>query len=92
MAALPEPIKVFVTQALACFDTPSRAAKSVREEFRPATRAHSTGICRSRHASASAAMDKQRRRRLCLWWSRLLINPPLFRSARAPEMPLPTMR
>ena len=33
MAALPEPIKVFVTQALACFDTPSRAAKSVREEF-----------------------------------------------------------
>lgn len=38
-----------------------------------------------------AAMDKQRRRRLCLWWSRLLINPPLFRSARAPEMPLPTM-
>jgi len=33
MAALPEPIKVFVTQALACFDTPSRAAKAVREEF-----------------------------------------------------------
>ncbi|TDV39543.1 hypothetical protein C7405_101662 [Paraburkholderia caballeronis] len=33
MAALPEPIKLFVVQALACFDTPSRAAKSVREEF-----------------------------------------------------------
>ncbi|MBN3832946.1 DUF2280 domain-containing protein [Burkholderia sp. Ac-20344] len=33
MAALPEPIKVFVTQALACFDTPSRAAKAVRDEF-----------------------------------------------------------
>ncbi|RRA01897.1 DUF2280 domain-containing protein [Burkholderia cepacia] len=33
MAGLPDPIKVFVTQALACFDTPSRAAKAVREEF-----------------------------------------------------------
>lgn len=33
MAALPDNIKVFVTQALACFDTPSRAAKAVREEF-----------------------------------------------------------
>ncbi|WP_186205906.1 DUF2280 domain-containing protein [Burkholderia gladioli] len=33
MAALPDDIKVFVTQALACFDTPTRAAKSVLEEF-----------------------------------------------------------
>ncbi|MGS1033124.1 DUF2280 domain-containing protein [Burkholderia glumae] len=33
MAALPDNIKVFVTRALACFDTPSRAAKSVLEEF-----------------------------------------------------------
>lgn len=33
MAALPDNIKVFVTQALACFDTISRVAKAVREEF-----------------------------------------------------------
>ncbi|NIF71005.1 DUF2280 domain-containing protein [Burkholderia sp. Ap-962] len=33
MAALPDNIKVFVTQALACFDTPTRAAKAVHEEY-----------------------------------------------------------
>ncbi|HDR9029906.1 TPA: DUF2280 domain-containing protein [Burkholderia vietnamiensis] len=33
MAALPDPIKVYIVQALACFDTISRVAKSVREEF-----------------------------------------------------------
>ncbi|WP_244135862.1 DUF2280 domain-containing protein [Burkholderia vietnamiensis] len=33
MAALPDAIKVFIVQALACFDTISRTAKAVREEF-----------------------------------------------------------
>ena len=33
MAALPDAIKVYITQSLACFDTISRTAKAVREEF-----------------------------------------------------------
>ncbi|AJY39162.1 DUF2280 domain-containing protein [Burkholderia humptydooensis] len=33
MAALPDAIKVFIVQSLACFDTISRTAKAVREEF-----------------------------------------------------------
>ena len=33
MAALPDPIKVFIVQSLACFDTISRTAKAVRDEF-----------------------------------------------------------
>lgn len=33
MAALPDPIKVYIVQSLACFDTISRVAKAVREEF-----------------------------------------------------------
>ncbi|WP_175984590.1 DUF2280 domain-containing protein [Burkholderia stabilis] len=33
MAALPEHIKLYVVQSLACFDTISRVAKAVREEF-----------------------------------------------------------
>ncbi|WP_431207499.1 DUF2280 domain-containing protein [Burkholderia cepacia] len=33
MAALPDAIKVYITQSLACFDTISRVAKAVREEF-----------------------------------------------------------
>ncbi|WP_175908330.1 DUF2280 domain-containing protein [Burkholderia sp. BCC1640] len=33
MAALPEHIKLYVVQSLACFDTVSRVAKAVREEF-----------------------------------------------------------
>jgi len=34
MAALPEHIKLHIVQALACFDTPSQAAKNVNEEFK----------------------------------------------------------
>ncbi|AIO24988.1 DUF2280 domain-containing protein [Burkholderia cepacia] len=33
MAKLQEPIKLYVVQSLACFDTISRVAKAVREEF-----------------------------------------------------------
>lgn len=33
MAALPDAIKVYIVQSLACFDTISRVAKAVREEF-----------------------------------------------------------
>ncbi|KVV30251.1 hypothetical protein WK78_00585 [Burkholderia cepacia] len=33
MAALPDAIKGFIVQSLACFDTISRTAKAVREEF-----------------------------------------------------------
>lgn len=33
MAALPEHIKLHIVQALACFDTPSQAAKNVNAEF-----------------------------------------------------------
>ena len=30
---LPDEVKAFVVQALACFDTPSEVAKAVKEEF-----------------------------------------------------------
>lgn len=33
MAALPENVKTFVVQALACYDTPSQVAAAVKEEF-----------------------------------------------------------
>ncbi|MDR9177924.1 DUF2280 domain-containing protein [Burkholderia multivorans] len=33
MAALPDAIKVYIVQSLACFDTLSHVAKAVREEF-----------------------------------------------------------
>lgn len=33
MAALSEPVKRFIVQALACYDTPSQAAAAVKEEF-----------------------------------------------------------
>ncbi|KVG13477.1 hypothetical protein WJ24_03810 [Burkholderia vietnamiensis] len=33
MAALPDPIKVFIVQSLACFDTIARTVKDVREVF-----------------------------------------------------------
>ncbi|WP_230972989.1 DUF2280 domain-containing protein [Burkholderia vietnamiensis] len=33
MAALPDTIKVYIVQSLACFDTISRTAKAVRDEF-----------------------------------------------------------
>ena len=33
MAKLQEPIKLYIVQSLACFDTISRVAKAVREEF-----------------------------------------------------------
>lgn len=33
MAALPEPVKLALVQALACFDTPSQAADAVAQEF-----------------------------------------------------------
>ncbi|KVD78836.1 hypothetical protein WS62_27790 [Burkholderia sp. ABCPW 14] len=33
MAALPATIKLFIVQSLACFDTISRTAKAVREEY-----------------------------------------------------------
>lgn len=33
MAALPENIKLRIVQALACFDTPSQAAKAIKAEF-----------------------------------------------------------
>lgn len=33
MAALSEPVKLRVVQALACFDTPSQAAKDIKAEF-----------------------------------------------------------
>ncbi|HDR8930283.1 DUF2280 domain-containing protein [Burkholderia vietnamiensis] len=33
MAALPDAIKVYIVQSLACFDTISRTAKAVRDEF-----------------------------------------------------------
>jgi len=33
MAKLTEPMKLFIVQALACFDTPTQVAKAVKEEF-----------------------------------------------------------
>lgn len=33
MAALTDPAKLFVVQALACFDTPSQVASAVKQEF-----------------------------------------------------------
>ncbi|MBX9719283.1 MAG: DUF2280 domain-containing protein [Methylobacterium sp.] len=33
MSTLPDDVKIFVVQQLACFDTPSEVAKAVKEEF-----------------------------------------------------------
>lgn len=33
MASLTEPVKLFIVQALACYDTPSQVAAAVKEEF-----------------------------------------------------------
>lgn len=33
MAALSDPIKLFIVQALACYDTPSQVAAAVKEQF-----------------------------------------------------------
>ncbi len=34
MAALKEPVKIFIVQALACRDTPQEVAEQVLQEFR----------------------------------------------------------
>lgn len=34
MAALKEPVKIFIVQSLACFDTPQQVADAVKEEFK----------------------------------------------------------
>lgn len=33
MATLPDPVKLFVVQALACYDTPTQVAQAVKAEF-----------------------------------------------------------
>lgn len=33
MATLKEPIKIFIVQSLACFDTPQQVADAVKQEF-----------------------------------------------------------
>ena len=33
MAALKEPVKIFIVQSLACFDTPQQVADAVKQRF-----------------------------------------------------------
>ena len=34
MAALKEPVKIFIVQSLACFETPQQVADTVKQDFK----------------------------------------------------------